>query len=408
MYAFRLAVPSFVAVVGGCSYQTAVEPGEEEGASDDSADADADADSDSDSDADTGDSAEVEDTGEEDTEVITDDDNDLVGTLTYYSTLDGELACDSTGTLTAGPFVGDCEGCSFAFGSTDLAWDSEDGTEACAYNPLLSFVSNGLLVPNSLAIIPEYVYYYYSYYTYTYYYLYYTDILAMGVAVDYTNYGYGYYPGPYWAWMAWDGTYNDSVYGTWEAGTGSILFDYDRSYAYTVTTINYTDYSAACAGYEASYASGAYEGAASATDDVACDPQGADIWTFQVAAGETITVTVDTVDAATAFLPWMMLNGPDECLDVYAIDNFTCAFPPASGYGCPSIEYQVPTDGEYTLVVAPYYGYPDCAGDVGGYALTVGATLSTPEISLAADDAAALTQVDHTLVTQVTLEATYE
>ena len=92
-----------------------------------------------------------------------------------------------------------------------------------------------------------------------------------------------------------------------------------------------------------------------------------DSFTFDARAGETVSVTVDTVAAETAFDPSFWVNGPDTCTLAWVDESFECAFPPPY-FSCPSGKFVAPQDGTYEVFVT---GSGVCAGEVAAYTLDV-------------------------------------
>ena len=62
-------------------------------------------------------------------------------------------------------------------------------------------------------------------------------------------------------------------------------------------------------------------------------------------------MSVDTVSDETAFYPYMWVDGPDECVELYAAANFRCTYASYGGVGCPSGSFTAPSDGSYRVVV---------------------------------------------------------
>ena len=105
---------------------------------------------------------------------------------------------------------------------------------------------------------------------------------------------------------------------------------------------------------------------------------------MDVTSGDTVSVTLDTVSDASTFDPTMWINDGASCTFLEADDSFDCAFPPPSGYQCPSGQFTASSDGTYQVVVR---SAGDCDGSSGDYALSVDAA-SDPTLTLVADDIA--------------------
>lgn len=92
-----------------------------------------------------------------------------------------------------------------------------------------------------------------------------------------------------------------------------------------------------------------------------------DVWAFEADAGAVVTVSVDTVDAATAFDPGLSLAGEDTCWLGGVDDAFSCTYPPPA-FGCPAATFTAPASGTYYALVAAFVS---CAGDTAGYEIGV-------------------------------------
>jgi cysteine-rich repeat protein len=85
------------------------------------------------------------------------------------------------------------------------------------------------------------------------------------------------------------------------------------------------------------------------TEDLTtCSPAVTDTWVFSVAAGESISVNADTVDAATA--ADLCFSGSCPSQPFSADDNTACTFPPPS-YACPTSTFTAPANGVCTVNV---------------------------------------------------------
>jgi len=82
-----------------------------------------------------------------------------------------------------------------------------------------------------------------------------------------------------------------------------------------------------------------------------CDPTRADAWIFAVAAGDEVTISVDTVNAATAAdLELRGICGTSAFL--FADDDFLCTFPPPS-FSCPATVFTTTAGGDCVVDVSP-------------------------------------------------------
>ncbi len=319
--------------------------------------ADADADSDSDADADADTDADVDAPVWE-------------GQITYKTTVDGEPVCDAVVALVGSPYTGPCisrkgDQCDFAY-NIDATLVEDNGTAACTgLNPFYTYLEDQ---PGGAWFRDPVLAYWhaYSYKGYDFY----THLMLFGFGADYTAYGGGFYPGPYWYFLAYDGS---AYYGTADYDYPMVLWELDSvSYGYSYY-YNYYNY---CPGAVASDATEIRAGAWTATGQI--DTSAGfllDVWGFTVS--DTVTdpvyVNVDTVDAKTGCWMGAFLNKPDGCSDVFARSNIDCTFPVDAGkYTCPAIDLEGFTPGEYELVVYSM-GWYDPA-PLAGYQIRIDAT----------------------------------
>ncbi|HJN72758.1 MAG TPA: PPC domain-containing protein [Myxococcota bacterium] len=331
--------------------------------SDADADADADTDTDSDTDADSDTDTDTDTDADADADADTDADTDqgysgFTGTVNYVTTDNGEIACDSVISLSGTPYTGTCSGCDFAF-LIDATIDTEDGTEDCYHHPYLTYVEDTWAKDIWLGHSDSYPGYYYDY----------ADAFITGFSYDY----YGYlYPGYYFI-LSSDDSYS---YGTFGRTGDDVAWSF--GYTYAEYDLSYYDGCGSYADY--SYASKAFRGE-TVTGEIDCAGDYTDVWTFDAKAGDTLSVSIDTVAANSAFDIWMYINDESGCSIAYADDNFECTFTPVD-YSCPSYEWEAASTGTYQVLVN---SWDNCTGVTAEYSLTVGGAKG--DISLAADDA---------------------
>lgn len=275
---------------------------------------------------------------------------DMSGALTYLVDRGGALICDAQVSIAGTKYAGDCVDCDFAF-DVVATIDSDGGLPDCDFATYLTYVETHLIAP-IMAFSP--VYTYQSYYgSYTYY-----NALRTGVSADYTDSGGGFYPGPYWNVIAYDeGPYGEAVYD----GQGALDWTFDLSDTSWERTY-YQD----CGGGEFSQETEAFAGE-QGLGDVDCDGDTVDLWDITLAAGEVLTVSLDTVGADSTFDPGIELIDPSGCTVVVADDSFDCTFPPAN-YSCPSLRYEAQLDGAHRVLVK---ALGQCAGDRASYSIHV-------------------------------------
>ncbi len=327
----RVLIPLTLLGIGlmGCP------PKEDDTAPEGDTDTDTDTDTDSDTDADT--------------DTNPDWPASFAGDLTYVYSYGGETICDAAIDLVGTKYTGACAGCDFAF-AMDPTVTEDNGTADCYLHPYLSYIDSGVYTNMMMAHMDSYAGYYGSY----------NNAMLTGFSVDYSAYGYGYYPGPYFFMLSYDGSANgaftrtgDDVEWDWSY-TG-----YDATYEY-----NYLD---DCGAYLYYDDFTTLVDTAGSTGEVDCDGQLLDVWGVDLAVGETVEISIDTANDATAFDPLGWLNDPDGCAVSYNDDSFDCTYPPVA-YQCPAMDHEVTVAGTHQIVIA---SYNSCNGSVSGYELKV-------------------------------------
>ena len=289
----------------------------------------------------------------------------LSGVVDYVTTLDGAVVCDARIELQGTPYTGTCAGCDFAF-EIDATVVRDSGTADCELHPYLSYIDAGVYTNMLMAHMASYSGSYGSY----------SDVFATGFAVDYSSYGYGYYPGPYWFMLSYDGSSTGSFRRTGDDIEWTFTYEStesygDASYYSDCGTVGYADLGDSVVG--------TYTG----QSELDCSTDEVDVWTFLGAPGQTALIAVDTTATTTAFDPLMWVNDPAGCTLNSSDDSFDCTYPPPS-YQCPSMTLSLADRGLYQVVVA---SYGSCAGSIGAYELTVDLGGVDPSLTLLHDDA---------------------
>ncbi|MCB9743575.1 MAG: putative metal-binding motif-containing protein [Alphaproteobacteria bacterium] len=285
-----------------------------------------------------------------------------VETQTDLSAGTTETLCDATYSLTGETFSGDCNDCDFAF---DVAATLEDdhGYGDCAPDPVFSFTDNGFIIDPTLGFWTEYVH------SSTYGDYVYNDAFANGIGVDYTSYGYGIYPGPYWQLLAstYDGDPGDDAVAysapllTWHVRDATATREGDNLYYNT------------CSSTVTSYAYVPYDAPSGHTSTLGCNDYYVDAWSFDLSDASRFRVTVDTIAADTAADLAFWVNDPDGCTVIWADDNFDCAYEPTD-WQCPSARMVVSGNpGTYTVYVKTWGSCTAPDGLLGAYDISVSA-----------------------------------
>jgi hypothetical protein len=92
-----------------------------------------------------------------------------------------------------------------------------------------------------------------------------------------------------------------------------------------------------------------------------------DVWEFDAAQGDTVDISVDTRDPATAFTPYLVVTDDTNCIVAVNYGAFACTYDDPNGwYGsttvCPALAFAVPATGRYRVNVSGYSNYSS-----GGY-----------------------------------------
>lgn len=304
----------------------------------------------------------------------TDDDDDdatvwpesFEGQIQVSSSYDGVVACDAVIELAGSRYTGTCEGCDFAF-ALDGTLAVDDGNGDCVLEPRWSYLAGDGWTDLLLAHAPSFsTEGWYGTYTFD-------DVLLTGYTLEATG------AGPYWWMLAHDASP--------DADFSRIGDELAWSYGYH-GWIDRDPFRNDCGDIAASDAEEGFGGAVVALSELACDGSLADVWSFEGAAGESATITVDTVADDTAFDPRLYLNTPDGCTSMTADDNFDCTFPPPS-YACPSLELQTGAGTHQVVIIAA----GSCAGEIAEYSIRVDGPAGD-SLQLAVDDQPVIVEYD--------------
>jgi hypothetical protein len=265
--------------------------------------------------------------------------------------------CDSAWTLAGTPYTGVCEGCDFAFAIESTRTRADGTSEDCDLHPLWTY-DPGDTPWTELAL--AYASSYKGFYGDTY-----QDVLL-------THFRYETQAG--WFGMLYTG-----------AEGGSATFSGDDLAWTRATTEDVDLYTGSGVGRDKLFdlvdisASGFLAGGYSTDEDLGCGFGEVDVYTLDLAATGTVTISVDTVAADTAFDPGFVVVDPTGSVLGLADDSFDCTFPPTD-YQCPAASVTLPA-GASTLLV---YSFMECTGTASGYRVSVGGVDTLP---LAMDDA---------------------
>lgn len=263
---------------------------------------------------------------------ISEDGTTFDGTVEYLWSRDDEVRCDMTVGLTglAAPDV--CDNCDYTF-SVDAEIVEDRGTQFCYPYNSWTLLSDGVYVNQHLGFSDVYPGRNQAYY----------DAVLVGVGTDRRESGGGYYPGPYWYLITWQGDYSDRgwtdldgltpSWGYYINEEGSALSHYDV--CSTTTTSTATD----------------FFGGTKRSGDVDCEGNNTDGWSVDVLAGQKVSISVDIPSLDGWTYPMLYINGPDGCTILRAYENFVCSIAPETSTfrGCPSAQFVADRTGTYEM-----------------------------------------------------------
>ncbi len=305
----------------------------------------------------------------------------LTGQARGWMDYDGVDICRIEVDLEGNPWAGDCLDCDFAFDieatvrsrvdnpscpitNTSVFIDEETGY---LHDPVLAFWST-YTTPTFVWTYgepgtPEYQYYSWGGYVYE-------NMLRAGwtqVWPGWEGY-YGYYPGG--ETFLWANRWIDSGY----TGYGTV-----NRVSASEDTIEWESTSAWETYAPQSFATECELGGITEEDfrlrlgdqpgrgELSCVGSGSssllDGWTFEVEAGDWVSLSVDTVSAETTFDPFLWVISPDGCTYLKSDESFECSFAP-DAFGCPGLAFLAPQGGTWTAVVGVG---SSCEGETAGY-----------------------------------------
>ncbi len=317
-------------------------------------------------------------------------DGNLTGAVSYRMALDGVENCVAEVNLAGTPWAGDCEDCDFAFDleaevTEELAtaycgnryWSTFEEPPPGYYmqDPVLGFWSH-MVTPTYTWTYGEPGTDYYSTYTWGGYE--YNNVLRAGWTNVWPGYEGPYYPyeaTEYFSWTTLAADELSSMYGMSTHLDGDTLsWGMDQAYE-TYVSEPWATY----CGTELNYGLSIEPtlGDAPTFGSLACDNSSTDAvyamdgWSFSAEAGETVMVSLDTLDAESAFWPYVWVTSPEGCITVYPgydySTNTPCTGGP-EGYMCPAFKFEAEQTGSYEILVG-HYG--TCVGTEAAYRLDV-------------------------------------
>ena len=104
-------------------------------------------------------------------------------------------------------------------------------------------------------------------------------------------------------------------------------------------------------------------------------------WSFTAPADEYVYITIDTIDAATAFDPAIFVTAESSCVLGQAYAGISCAY--ATSGDCPAYKLSTTKGETYGVIV---YDHGTCASSTADYLILMAAS-ADPLLTLEADDA---------------------
>lgn len=298
----------------------------------------------------------------------------MVGQVNYVSTSNDVIDCDAQIALAGSSFVGTCEGCDYAFLVDAAVTDDHGSTEECAFNPLLSFIGNGVRENLVLAHSPEA----------------YIEQDDVDVLVqDLVQVGFSLYyeatdtseaielTGPFW----WQMYYEDIAKESTFSRDGDEI-NWSFRFENTVATWDGFAMLDDCGMDLADEATESIVAEVSREETIPCDGWQADVW--EVVLGpedDQFEVQIDTLADDTTFDPAMLVNDPEGCVSLYADDGFDCSHPPPT-YQCPAGTVDG-GPGIYQIIV---FSYGQCTAEDVEYRIEVSGSDAASTLHLVMDN----------------------
>ena len=340
-------------------------------------DTDGDTDPDTDGDTDPDTDGDTDPDTDPDTSVAT---SDLTGTHSYAATLTGtgpnneviNSSCAAEFTVSGTEFVGDCNGCDWAFELTATETSNDcDGELPLVYSLQPVGADNAAPV---VVFWSTYISYYGSY----------SDIFATGV---FAEDAYGTF--------ITAGTFVDYTIGGVNYGSGSFslvdtALDWNTAAENDETEFNYLNDDCVADALDSDL--GATLAGTGLNGTLPCDGDEFDVFEFEATAGTPVSISVDTVAAGSAFDSAVRITAPSGCEITISDDAFDCAFAPEA-YQCSGTNFTPNETGTHRAIVQNFGSCIDSgANAVGDYVIVA--------------DGASLVAAGDDVLNEVVLEAT--
>jgi hypothetical protein len=263
----------------------------------------------------------------------------FVGEVAYESVFAGTVftpaeACTARIAVRGTPYVGNCPACEFAF---DLETDVLDaqGTDCDQMVPYWAFVEDEIYKNPKLGWIGQYQIL--------------ENVLWFGYSLELSQYGYGYYEGPFWVMVHHDQFRDHSFAFDGEHMEWGAFSHIEYGYGLS----EFLDYSCPSLPF---LPDGPFPEGVQTEGTVPCDGYSLDVYEFEATEGDEIGVAIDTVSAWTTFQPLLLLNDPDECVKAYNVSAFVCEYMADPTAPCAGLSMEVPETGTYQIIVQPIVG----------------------------------------------------
>jgi hypothetical protein len=363
-----LALLTFAAMLNGCPDTADTES--DLGTDTDSAegtDADTSPDRDTEPDTDPDTEPDTDPDTDPDTEPDTDPDtsiatSDLTGTHSYAATLTGtgpndeviNSSCAAEFTVSGTEFVGDCNGCDWAFELT-----ATETSNDCDGDLPLVYSLQPVGVDNAAPVVVFWS-------TYTSYYGSYSDVFATGVLVE-DAYGTFIAAGTFVEYPI------DGVnYGSGGFSLVDTALDWNTAAELDVVEFRYVnDF---CDSEVLDSELTAPLAGAGLNGTLPCEGGEFDVFAFEATAGSPVSISVDTVDAGNAFDSGVRIIAPSGCATTDSDDAFDCTFAPEA-FQCSGLIFTPDETGTHLAIVQNFGSCTDTSIDtIGEYIIVADGT----------------------------------
>jgi hypothetical protein len=273
------------------------------------------------------------------------------GRVHYSFSQEPDPPCEAVVRLSGTPYVGPCPDCLFTF---DVEAEVLDDAGGCHFLPQWTWVEEGPYRDLKLGWAFDYNGGR-------------QNVLWFGYSFDASAYGGGYYQGPFWAIVHYDGFPSELTFD----GT-DLRWIANQTVEYGIGLSPYLTYECPYA----PYASAGPLAAPALEEDLDCAGGELDAFVFHAEEGQQIEIAVDTHSAWNPFQPLLLVSAPDGCVIAGDLGSFPCTYPPPHGEPCPGLTMTAPATADYTVTVQ--LGAGECPEEIGEYEIAIVGGSLTP------------------------------